>query len=120
MSDAPPRRRILLVEDDRMVGETLSLMLDDEYDVILAVSVSSALTRLRMSGAPPIDVMLLDCRLPDGKVSDVLAVADQRAIPVVLTSGDPEQAGKMDPTRRFLPKPFSHATLLSILDSARR
>lgn len=120
MPVSPPRRRVLLVEDDRMVGETLSLMLDDEYDVVLAVSVSSALTVLRMPNAPPFDVMLLDCLLPDGHGGVVLAAADQRGIPAVLTSGDPGQADIMDPARLFLLKPFSHATLLSVLDSPRR
>jgi hypothetical protein len=38
----------------------------------------------------------------------------------VLTSGDPRQADAMDPTLLFRPKPFNHATLLLVLDSARR
>jgi hypothetical protein len=39
---------------------------------------------------------------------------------LVLTSGDPGQADAMDPTRLFLPKPFTHETLPPVLDSARR
>jgi DNA-binding NtrC family response regulator len=120
MSDPAPNRRLLLVEDDRMVQETLTLMLDDYYEVVLAASVVSALTCLRAPTATSFDVMLLDCLLPGGTVRDILTAADQRSIPVVLTSGDPEQAEAIDPTRAFLSKPFSHATLLAVLDSARR
>jgi DNA-binding NtrC family response regulator len=120
MSVPPPRRRLLLLEDDRMVRETLTLMLDEQYEVVHAASVDSALTYLRTADESPIDVALLDCLLPDGKVTDVLAAADRRSIPVVLTSGDPRQAAAIDPTLPFLSKPFSHATLLSVLDSARR
>jgi DNA-binding NtrC family response regulator len=119
MSGPPPRRRLLLVEDDRMVREILALMLDERYEVVVAASASSALTYLRTPDAPAIDVILLDCLLPDGKAADVLAVAADQSIPVVLTSGDPGQADAMDPTRLFLPKPFTHAALLLVLDSAR-
>jgi DNA-binding response OmpR family regulator len=119
LSTLPRRRRILLVEDDGMVRETITLMLEDDYEIHHAVSVSTALTHLRTPVSVPIDVMLLDCLLPDGNLADVLAEADQRSIPVVLISGDLRQAEKLDPGRRFLPKPFTLATLLAILDTAR-
>jgi DNA-binding NtrC family response regulator len=115
----PSCRRILLVEDDRMVRETITLMLEDDYEVLPAVSVSTALARLGAPDASAIDVLLLDCLLPLGNVSAVLAAADRRSIPVVLISGDPNQADAVDPARRFLPKPFTQAMLLSVLDSAR-
>jgi DNA-binding NtrC family response regulator len=120
MPDPPLRRRLLLVEDDRMVRETITFMLDDDYEIVLAATVSSALTHLSEADGPLIDVILLDCLLPDGKVTEILAAADKHSIPVVLTSGDPRQADTVEPARRFLAKPFSHTTLLSVLDSARR
>ena len=114
---SPFNRRLLLVEDDRMVRETMILMLEDEYDVRDAASVSTALAHL---DGLAIDVMVVDCLLPSGGVGDVLAAADRRSIPVVLVSGDPNQAHRVDPTRPFLPKPFSRGLLLAALDSARR
>jgi DNA-binding NtrC family response regulator len=114
------RRRVLIVEDDRMVRETLTLMLDDDYEVVVAASVSAGLTHLHGPDAVSIHVVLLDCLLPDGGVSPILTAADRQSIPVVLISGDPRQAEALDPARRFLSKPFSHATLLQVLDSARR
>jgi DNA-binding response OmpR family regulator len=114
------RSRIFLVEDDRMVRETITMMLEDDYDIDVAVSVRSALVHLRAPDLPPTDVILLDCLLPDGNLADVLAEANLRAIPIVLISGDPAQAEKIDPSRRFLSKPFTVATLLTVLDTARR
>jgi DNA-binding NtrC family response regulator len=116
----PSRRRVLVVEDDRMVRDTIAQMLDDDYDVATADSVGAALAYLQAADASAIDLVLLDCLIPSGKVADVMTAADRQAIPVVLTSGDPGQAEAAGPTRCFLPKPFSHATLLSVLDSARR
>jgi CheY-like chemotaxis protein len=90
MANEPASRpRLLLVEDDRLVRETIVQMLEDDYEVVHDASVGDALTRLGAPDAPSIDVLLLDCLLPDGNVSVVLAVADQRSIPVVLISGDP-------------------------------
>lgn len=115
----PRRRRILLVEDDGMVRETIMLMLEDEYEIHAAVSVSTALTYLRAPGSAPIDVMLLDCLLPDGDPADVLVEADRKSISVVLISGDPRQVERFGSARRFLSKPFTRAHLLAILDTAR-
>ena len=103
-----------------MVRETMILMLEDDYEVFHAVSVSTALAQLDAADDAAIDVMVLDCLLPSGRVGDVLAAADRRSIPVVLVSGDPNQAHAVDPTRPFLPKPFSQEMLLTVLDSARR
>jgi hypothetical protein len=114
------RRRLLLVEDDQMVRETILLMLEDDYEIHCAVSASAALTHLRATNGLLIDVMLLDCLLPDGNLAGVLAEADQRSIPVVLISGDPSQAEAVAPNRPFLPKPFTQATLLDVLETARR
>ena len=113
-------RCLLLVEDDRWVRETIMLMLEDHYEIRVAVSVSTALAHLHALDLPPIDVMLVDCQLPDGSLADVLSEADRRSIPIVLISGDPNEAGKVDPMRMFLPKPFTRAALLSTLDTARR
>ena len=112
-------RRLLLVEDDPVVRETIRLMLEDDYEIDLAGSAGTALLRLRAPEPPPIDVLLLDCLLPDARMEDVLAEADRRSVPVVLISGDPRQAEKVDPARRFLPKPFAQTALLEMLDTAR-
>lgn len=103
-----------------MVLDTIVLMLEDDYEISLAVSVRTALDILRAPETAKIDVILLDCLLPDGNIADVLSEADNRSIPTVLISGDPRQAAAIGAPRRFLCKPFTQATLLEILDTARR
>ena len=115
-----PRRCLLLVEDDRMERETIVLLLEDAFDVVLAVSVATALVELRAVRSHPIDVVLLDYHLPDGPIDPVLAEADLRLIPVVLTSGDLMLDADLRPVRTFLRKPFSEKTLLSVLEGTRR
>lgn len=102
-----------------MVRETIAMMLEENYDVHLAVSVGTALACLRAPDSVLIDVMLVDCLLPDGNPADILVEADRKSIPVVLISGDPRQIEALGPERRFLPKPFTRARLLATLDTAR-
>ena len=102
-----------------MVREVIVLFLEDTYDVLEATTIASARRILQAPDSPPIEVILADCLLPDGSAVGLLRIADQKGIPVVLISGDPRQAEAMDPTRPFLPKPFTQQLLLSILDTAR-
>lgn len=103
-----------------MVRDTIMLLLEEDFTMLVAASVAAAIEQLQEDAASQIDLVLLDCLLPDGRVTDVLGEADRLAIPVVLISGDPRQAEMVDPTRRFLAKPFTRETLIAILDSARR
>jgi DNA-binding response OmpR family regulator len=47
------RSRLLLVEDDRMVRETIVLMLEDDYEVLLSDSIKAALAYLRTPEPAP-------------------------------------------------------------------
>jgi DNA-binding response OmpR family regulator len=113
-----------VVEDDALVGETIAAMLDGHYEAIVAETVDQALSHL--TALPPEDVpgsrphpapdlVLLDCLLPGGGLPALLQAADERAIPVVLISGDPARAAGIDASRPFLPKPFNQAKLLGLL-----
>lgn len=120
MSTPPnPLHRVLLVEDDSMVREVIRLLLEDNYDVLESVSARAATALLLQPEAPPVEVILADCLLPDGSPATLLTMADQMGIPVVLISGDPRQAEALGPDRPFLLKPFSQRELLAALDSAR-
>jgi DNA-binding NtrC family response regulator len=110
---------LLLVEDDPMVRDTVMMLLEDDYEVLDATSAGAALDQLRAVRPRPIRMVLLDCLLPAGNVPAVLAAADLLSIPVVLTSGDHNQAQAIDPSRPFLAKPFSRNALLSVLYDAR-
>ena len=103
-----------------MVRETIVLMLEDAFDVVLAVSVATALVQLGAAHPRPIDVVLLDCHLPDGKFDNIIAEADLLSISVVLMSGDVLLRDRPGLDRIFLSKPFSWTMLLSVLDSTLR
>jgi len=107
-------RRLLLVEDDPLVGETIVAMLEDDYDIVLAPTAADA--QAYLAGSEPPAVILLDCLLPDGGSAGLLAEADRLGISVVLTSGDPRESGRLGTHRPFLPKPFHQSALLKVLD----
>jgi CheY-like chemotaxis protein len=117
-------RPVLVIEDDALVSETIAAMLDGHYETVVAETVEGALARLGtlpLSAAEHDDkpaLILLDCLLPGGRLADLLQVADQQSIPVVLMSGDPERGTRIDAHRRFLPKPFSREKLLQALTAA--
>jgi CheY-like chemotaxis protein len=117
-------RSVLVIEDDALVSETIAVMLDGHYETVLVGTVEGALAHLGplpRAGSEYLDkpaLILLDCLLPGGRVLDLLQAADQQSIPVVLTSGDPERASRIDGRRRFLPKPFSREKLLQTLRAA--
>ncbi len=112
--------RLLLVEDDQLVREIITLMLEDDYEIFHVASVAGALPVLVLPETPRVDIVLLDCLLSYGNIADVLEAAQQRSIPVVLISGDADQAKAVDPALPFVRKPFSREKLLWVLDSARR
>ena len=55
------RHRILIVDDDKLLQKPLKQILSDKYDVSAAGSGEEALAIIRKE---PIDLMLLDIRLP--------------------------------------------------------
>lgn len=114
----PALPRLLLIEDDALVRETIALMLEDAFDVTSVETAASALAMLQDVDNQQPNILLLDCLLPEGKLDLLLAEADLRGIPVVLTSGDPRQAELQPGARPFLRKPFSRTAALDTLTKA--
>lgn len=106
--------RILVVDDDAMVRESIQLMLEmDGHAIELAGSGPEALERL---AAGPYDVVLTDNRMP-GMTGLELArrIKDMRpAQLVILFSGSPP-VGSCSPCDRVLLKPFSAADLRRVV-----
>lgn len=111
--------KLLLVEDDQMVGESLQKGLKAEgYSVDWAMKAEDASFALETN---PYDIMLLDLGLPDYSGLELLRVARQKhnQIPtIILTAKDSIQdrvdgldAGSDD----YLVKPFSLDELLARL-----
>lgn len=58
---AAPRRRVLVIDDERGPRESLRILLKNDYDVVLAESVAAGIAALKAS--PP-DVIISDIKMP--------------------------------------------------------
>ncbi len=129
-----PGARILLIEDDAVLGELVRRNLQvRDHDVSIAVDAESALAYLR---ATPFDLIILDINLPDRTGWDVLRTAqlegwlrpqeidgDERKLPVVVLSAvrvSPSRLAEFHPLA-YLPKPFPIEALLRLaVEAAQR
>jgi DNA-binding NarL/FixJ family response regulator len=112
------QRRLMLVEDDALVRETITLMLEDAFDVSAIDRASVAMAWLRDPGRARPALILLDCMLPGGGRDELLGEADALRIPVVLISGDPQQPHMQRGGRALLLKPFGRDTMLAAIGKA--
>ncbi|TGK09077.1 DNA-binding response regulator [Leptospira fletcheri] len=110
------REKLLLVEDDRSLGETLKERLEKEgYEIVWTVSVQSAKV-LALEAKP--DLVLLDVRLPDGDGFELAAeLRSRKDCPPFLFltahSGAPERLRGFElGAEEFIPKPFHLKELL--------
>jgi DNA-binding response OmpR family regulator len=101
--------KILLVEDDPVIGKSLQVALELEgYSLDWATSLAEARAK-----EPPFDLVILDINLPDG--SGLTLAKEIRPVPVLMltASGDEESvvsgfaAGAVD----YVRKPFSNKEL---------
>lgn len=115
-------RRVLLVDDDELILEILSTILDlEEFDVVTATGGNEAIARL---GEHDVDVVVLDVMMPgkDGFAvcREIKADPQTKALPVVLLTArdQPEDldAGREAGCDAYLTKPFSPLELIEILN----
>jgi PAS domain S-box-containing protein len=116
---------ILLVEDDALVRSLVRRTLSRAgYTVLEAYNGEEG---LRVEGAAqgPVHLLLSDVVIPGAVTSKAMAekiAARRPGIRILYTSGYPDQAvarhGVLDPSLRFLPKPFTPKQLLSAVREA--
>lgn len=81
-------RRILLVEEGRRLAEATDASLTMAgFGVSWAASVAAALAALATN---PVDVVVTDFELPDGRATTVVSEAHEQGIPVVAATGRAE------------------------------
>ena len=68
----PPPIRVVIVDDHRMVAESVAAALDRSADISVVATASSCAEGLREVRRHLPDVLLLDQRLPDGNGTDLL------------------------------------------------
>jgi len=115
-------QRILVVDDDPGIRDTLRMILDYEgYDVATASDGPSALAEL---DGNPVAAVLLDIKMPGMDGLELLdrIVAREGAPPVLMISGHGDIATAVDSTRRgavdFLEKPLQRERILVSIRNA--
>ena len=101
---APRPIRVLLVDDHRLIPESLARVLGAEADIRIVGIAGSVAEAKALANAEPLDVVLMDYRLPDGTGVDATRAIKARwpsARVVMLTGGRRRRdAARVDPGRR--------------------
>jgi CheY-like chemotaxis protein len=114
--EVPARRRVLVIDDDRQVGEAIARVLRNEADVELVTEGRVALDRL--ATGERWDVVLCDLMMPDCSGVDVYAGTVERA-PDAVGSIVFMTAGAFTPRTRAFLENVSRPCLEKPLDAER-
>lgn len=106
--------RILILEDDALIGMELQYIVEDFGHEVIALCGTIAAMRQRLAEAP--DFAFLDVDLPDGKSFEIAARLDERSVPFAFLSGSrrsdlPENLRHS----RFISKPYAPAAIRNAL-----
>jgi CheY-like chemotaxis protein len=115
-TEAPARRRVLVIDDDRQVAEAIARVLSNEADVELVTEGRVALERL--TAGERWDIVLCDLMMPDCSGVDVYAETLERA-PDAVGSLVFMTAGAFTPRTRAFLENVSRPCLEKPLDAAR-
>ena len=116
------KRHIVVVDDESNIGLSLRLILEGEG---YRVSICESVARFNaLRGLGPVDLYLLDVRLPDGNGIDLLRSLRQRddLTPAVMISGHGTIRDAVEATRSgafdFLEKPLARDRVLLVVKNA--
>ena len=115
----PPRKTILVVDDDKDIVEVLCAFI--ESDGFHVVGVTDTEEGLRLARTVPLTLILCDWSMPQmtgGEfVERLRAEAATEGLPVALMSGHPLGNLKEIGAQAFLPKPFTMPEVLTLVGS---
>lgn len=108
--------RILIVEDDFMIGIHLTEMLEDiGYEVCSVVSTETEAIAAADLWMP--DLLIADAWLRDGSgISAVETICRSRQVPHIFVSGDPHSVKAVLPGAVVVEKPFRPEVLLRAIE----
>jgi signal transduction histidine kinase len=112
------KRRILLVDDDKLVLETVAGVLRSAgYTVVPFATALQALDDV--NGPYPIDLIIVDFAMPDMRGDQFAAKArlHRSAVPILFISGYADQA-PLQSEPFVLRKPFSAAAMIALTEQA--
>jgi len=112
--------RILVIDDDALVRDTISLMLRLEgHEVALAPHGREGLQRLQEQ---PFDLVISDIVTPRRRGLETVSAIRRTStlIPIIVMTGDPGDAPDLDRARRAgatatIPKPFKPRDLFALI-----
>ncbi len=115
---------ILVIEDERFVGDVTCEVLRDAGYRVLHAECAAAARAIFLSGGKQIQLLLCDAILPDGSgiaLSQMLR-AHSPGLKIVLASGYPavgrNELHGVDRVRGFLVKPYGAAALIARVQAA--
>ncbi len=108
-------KKILLLEDDLTLGETLKERLSQDYQIFWARSLTQARTILKQN--PAMDLLILDVGLPDGSGFDLAKENSGDFSPAIIfltaqSNAESRLLGYELGAEEFIPKPFHLKELL--------
>ncbi len=125
-SNAGPRPRILIVDDEIDVAEITAKILESHgYEVMVAESPQRALEYLLLKEVSPIDLLITDLIMPDGRGDEfALRIREQwQHLPIIIWSGHPQDGFQVDLRLHnfvYLAKPYEREDLLAQIHSLLR
>ncbi len=109
--------RVLVVEDEEFVAQSISALLAEAEGVPIEPAASVHEAREMIRNGPPLDAALLDMNLRDGLVTPVLEALNARGVPTVVYMGGvvPHEVRQRHPDLIALSKPVLPARLIAEL-----
>ena len=112
----PAKGNVLLIEGEDFLSDFIATALEDYYHVHIATSYSEAMKILRRGG---IQLMLLDCNVPDELTVPLVPEADRLGTLVMLMSHNSDRmSASANRPRPFLAKPYSLQRLPDLIGRA--
>lgn len=110
--------KILIAEDDELIGELLAEMLAGMGHVVCAVEATEAGTVAAAQHFQP-ELMIVDLQLSPGSgINAVDLIQQTRFIPHILVSGNIAKVRELRPDAIMLEKPYTQISLASAIRRA--
>jgi CheY-like chemotaxis protein len=116
--DTPPRKRILLVEDERIVREMVKLLLSQDGFTVVEANNGAEALGLFVQGQ--FDLVMTDFEMPFVKGNELALKIRQLAPrqPIVMMTGYRHAPGPGNPVDAIIDKPFDYDMLREVMAQA--